>query len=192
MKFIIEHLEPELHDWCLIEYEHISKIAGIQNLIFTSIKNKKEQNVLKKFGKVYEKSVADLNFKNICVLNQYSKATLTSKDKKKFQYFVFGGILGDNPARKRTIDIIKKLKQNKIKFGQRNLGNKQMPTDVAVFVTKKILDGGKLSDFKFADEIEIQIDENESVILPFRYVVDNNKPIISVELVGHLRNRKEF
>ena len=43
MKFIIEHLEPELYDWCLIEYEHISKIVGKENLIFTNI-NKKYKN----------------------------------------------------------------------------------------------------------------------------------------------------
>ena len=47
MKVIIEHLEPELYDWCLIEYEHISKIAGKGNLIFTNIKNKKETEKLK-------------------------------------------------------------------------------------------------------------------------------------------------
>ncbi len=37
MKFIIEHLEPELYPWCLIEYKHISKIVGKNNLIYTNI-----------------------------------------------------------------------------------------------------------------------------------------------------------
>ena len=54
-----------------------------------------------------------------------------------------------------------------------------MPTDVAVYVTKRILDGKKFSDFRFAGEVEIEINENESVQLPFRYIVDNNKIIIS-------------
>ena len=192
MRFIIEHLEPELYEWCFIEYRHISEILGKGNLIFTNIKNQKEQNKLNKFGKVYDKKISELDFKNICVLSQYSKRQLTANDKNKFKYFVFGGILGDKPAKRRTIDIIKNLKTKKIKFEERNLGNKQMPTDNAVYVAKMILDGGKLSDFKLVDEAEIQINENESVVLPFRYVVDNNKAVISERLVKHLRKKKEF
>ena len=192
MKFIIEHLEPELYDWCLIEYQHISKIIGKGNLIFTNIKNKKEQNKLKKYGEVYEKSISQLKLKNVCVLSQYSNKALDKNDKNKFQYFVFGGILGDNPAKKRTDEIIKSLKKYKIKFEERNLGNRQMPTDNAVFVAKKILDGKNINDFKFVDELEIEVNENESVNLPFRYVVDKNKVMVSEKLVEYLRKREEF
>lgn len=192
MKFVIEHLEPKLYDWCLIEYRHISKIVGKDNLIFTNIKNKNDIKKLKKFGNVFRKSISSLNLKNICVLSQYSKSTLKIKDKNKFQYFIFGGILGDNPAKKRTDVIIRDLKNKNIDFEMRNLGSKQMPTDVAVFVTKKILNGKKLDDFKFVDELEIEINDNESVTLPFRYAVDYNKVIISEKLVEHLRKRKEF
>ena len=192
MKFIIEHLEPELYKWCLIEYEHISKIVGKQNLIFTNIKNKKDRSKFKRFGIVFEESISQLNFRNICVLSQYSKKTLTTNDKNKFQFFLFGGILGDNPARKRTLELIKKLKNSQIRFETRNLGRKQMPTDVAVYITKKVLEGKKLKDFKFVDKVEIQINENESVILQFRFVVDKNKVIISEKLVDYLRKRNEF
>ena len=156
MKFIIEHLEPELFEWCLIEYEHISKIVGMDNLIFANIKNK-DTPKFKKCGTVYEKSVYELNFQNICVLSQYSKKALTTSDRNKFKYFVFGGILGDKPAKKRTNEIIQQLQKQKIKFETRSLGDKQMPTDVAVFVAKKILDGKKLSDLRFIDEIEVEI-----------------------------------
>ena len=67
-----------------------------------------------------------------------------------------------------------------------------MPTDAAVFVTKKILDGKQLKQLKFIDEVEVEINENESVMLPFRYVVDDNKLIINERLVEYLRKRKEF
>ena len=67
-----------------------------------------------------------------------------------------------------------------------------MPTDNAVYASKKILDGAKLNELKFIDEVEIQINENELVSLPFRYIIDNNKLIISEKLVEYLRNRKEF
>lgn len=192
MKFVIEHLEPELYEWCLIEYWHISEIVGKDNLVFTNIKDKKEQNKLRKFGKVYDKKVSELDFKNICVLSQYAKKQLAKNDKNKFEYFIFGGILGDYPAKKRTDSIIRSLKGKKIKFEERNLGKEQMPTDNAVYAAKRILDGGKLSDLKFADELEIQINENESVILPFRYVVDDNNVVISERLVNYLRKMKEF
>ena len=191
MKFIIEHLEPELYEWCMIEYGHISRIVGKSNLIFTNL-NEKDANKLKKYGVVYSKSISELKLKNLCVLSQHSKKTLTANDKNKFRYFVFGGILGDNPAKNRTDAILKNLKKSDIKFETRNLGNKQMPTDTAVYVAKKILEGKKLSDFRFVDELEIEINDNESINLPFRYVVDNNKLIINEKLVGYLRKREEF
>ncbi|MEK6946236.1 MAG: SAM-dependent methyltransferase [Nanoarchaeota archaeon] len=198
MKYIIEHLEPELFEWCLIEYGHISKIVGKDNLIFTNIKNKNDASKIKKLGTVFNEKFSELNNKlnfnknKICVLSQYGAKTLETNDKTKFEYFVFGGILGDKPAKRRTEDIIKELRQNKIKFEERNLGSAQMPTDNAVYASKKILDGAKLNDLKFIDEVEVQINENESVSLPFRYIVDNNNLIISEKLVEHLRKRKEF
>ncbi len=198
MKFIIEHLEPELFEWCFIEYEHISEIVGNNNLVFTNIKNKDNQNKLRKLGNVFNEKFSELNEKlnfnknKICILSQYAKKTLETNDKNRFEYFVFGGILGDKPAKRRTGDILKELKDNKIKFEERNLGSAQMPTDNAVYASKKILDGAKLNDLKFIDEVEVQINENESVSLPFRYIVDNNNLIISEKLVEHLRKRKEF
>ena len=67
-----------------------------------------------------------------------------------------------------------------------------MPTDTAVYIAKKILEGKKLSSFKFVDELEIDINDNESITLPFRYVVDREKLIINEKLVQYLRKRKEF
>ena len=192
MKFIIEHLEPELFEWCLIEYEHISEIVGKENLVFTNIKNKKDYSKLKKLGNTFEGKISELKFQNLCVLSQYAEKTLQANDKNKFEYFVFGGILGDKPAKRRTEDIINELRHDKIKFKERNLGSKQMPTDNAVYLAKNILDGKELNYFKFIDEIEIEINENESVMLPFRYIIDNNKLVISKKLVGHLRKRNEF
>ena len=127
----------------------------------------------------------------MCFITIFKK-TLVTNDKNKFEYFVFGGILSDNPAKKRTNILTNKLKNNKTKFETRNLGRKQMPTDTAVFVAKKILHGKKLSDLKFVDELEIEVNENESVILPFRYVVDNNRLVINEKLVEYLRKRRGF
>ena len=192
MKFVIEHLEPELYDWCVIEYGHISKISGKGNLIFTNIKNKKEGSKLKKYGTIYNKGISELKFKKICILSQYSEKTLETEDKDNFEYFVFGGILGDNPAKRRTLELEKELEKAGLQFETRNLGKKQMPTDTAVYVAKKILEGKELEDFKFVDELEIEINENESVTLNFRFVVDDGKLIINEKLVDYLREKEEF
>ncbi|MAG91419.1 hypothetical protein CMO83_01980 [Candidatus Woesearchaeota archaeon] len=191
MKFIIEHLEKELYDWCLIEYEHISKIVGKENLIFTNVSSKDVWK-LDKYGIVHVESFSDLDFDKICVLSQYAEGGLSQEDAAKFDYFLFGGILGDNPAKKRTNELIDKLKKSGKHYGTRNLTDKQMPTDVAVFAAKKVLEGAKISDLKFVDEVEIQIKEGESTVLPFRYVVDGKKAVISEKMVEYLRKKKGF
>ena len=43
--YIIEHLEPELYEWCLIEYKEISKIAGKENLWFSNINPKDKKKL---------------------------------------------------------------------------------------------------------------------------------------------------
>ena len=72
MKFIIEHLEPRLFKWCIIEYTHISEIVGKDNLIFTNIREN-DIKKLEKLGEVYTKSVKKMNFDNSCVLDPFAK-----------------------------------------------------------------------------------------------------------------------
>lgn len=186
MKFIIEHLEPELYDWCIIEYRHISKMIGKTNLIFTNIQ-KKDVDKLIGLGDVKCESVARLNLKNACVLDPESKVTLTSSD-KKFDYIILGGILGDNPPKKRTGPEL----TSKLNAETRNLGKEQMSTDTAAYVAKQIIDGKSLKDFKFQDTIEIPIAEGEAVILPYRYVLEDGKPLLPDGLAEYLRERDEF
>ena len=188
--YIIEHLEPELFEWCIIEYENISKIAGKENLFFANIKNNKDKKILKKYGNVFSKSVAELKLNNLCMLDLNSEKTFSPEDKNKFQYFVFGGILGDNPPQHRTKELINKLKKNKIRFEIRNLGKEQMSTDTAVYVTKKILDGKKFDEIKFFDNLEIEINDNESVVLPYRYVLEDGRPLMSRKIIDYLKKKE--
>lgn len=99
--YIIEHLEPRVFKWCLIEYKNISKIVGKDNLWFTNIKqNSKEAKELTEYGKVIKESAINLNLKNACVLDPEANKTLTKNEAKRFDYFIFGGILGDYPQEK--------------------------------------------------------------------------------------------
>ena len=176
MKFIIEHIDSELFEWSLIEYEHISDVVGKENLMFTNIKGDNSKRILKKFGEIFGESIAEMKLKNVCILDSNAEITLDSSDKKKFDYFVFGGILGDDPPQKRTWQLINSFKNKKISFESRNLGKEQMPTDTAVIVSDRILLGEKLENMKFSDNIEIEISENESVLLPYRYLLINGNP----------------
>lgn len=182
--FIIEHLEPKLWEWCLIEYKHISKLVGKSNLWFTNINSK----LLKNYGKTIKKSVKSINPDNACVLDPNAKKTLSTKEAKKFLYFIFGGILGDHPPKERT----GKELSNHIKATPRNLGKAQFSTDSAVFVTKQIFNGIPLNKIKFKDQVEIKINEIESVILPYKYPIIKNKPYMSKDIINYLKNKKGF
>jgi len=187
--FIIEHLEPKLWEWCLIEYEHISETVGKENLWFTNIKSEKDRTKLEKLGKVSKESIKEINLQNVCILDPEAEETLSPKSAADFEYFIFGGILGDYPPKKRTQDELTRFVKNAKVF---NIGKEQMSTDNAVLVVKNIIDGKKLSDLKFIDNISIEINDIESVELPFRYTLVNGKPFMSRKIVEYLKKKKGF
>lgn len=182
MRFIIEHLEPELFEWCRIEYSHISDWVGKDNLLISNCKDKLS------FCKTDARHVWDLKVKNACVLDPDAKETLTPAIAKKFDAFIFGGILGDDPPRKRTEPEL----TSKLNFPAFNLGKAQMSTDTAVIVTKLICDGTNLADLKFQDGLEIETGENESVSLPYKYLLKDGKVVISDGLVEKLKSQDDF
>ena len=183
--FVIEHLEPRVWKWCTIEYAHISKTVGKKSLWFTNTNSK----VLKKYGRVLKKSVSKLGLKNACVLDPEAKKVLTPKEAKKFKFFIFGGILGDYPPRKRT----KKELTTRLKgAAARNIGREQFSTDNAVFVVQQIVKGRKMRDIKFVDGAEIIISKGESIQLPYKYAVVKGKPFMSKALIKFLKKKKGF
>jgi ribosome biogenesis SPOUT family RNA methylase Rps3 len=182
---VIEHLESKVWPWCIIEYESISKIIPKDNLWFTNVRDRK----LSKFGKVIDKSVLDLDIKNVCILDPDAPKLLDSKDAKNFDYFIIGGILGDYPPRKRTKAELT-LKMNGAE--SRNLGKKQFSTDNAVYVLKEIIEGKELRDIKFQNKLVLKINEIESIELPYYYPLINGKPRISDKLINYLKTKNEF
>ena len=187
--YIIEHLEPKLWPWCLIEYKHISRIVGKDNLWFTNIAAK-DSKKLKPSGRVFNNSIKSLPLENVCILDPDSKILLSPEDSKKFKYFLFGGILGDYPPQARTKkELTPFVKGQNVET--RNLGKYQLSTDNAVYVTKTILKGIPFEKIKFTKEVEIKINKIESTILPFHYPLINKKPNISRELVRYLKKRED-
>ncbi|HLC20327.1 MAG TPA: SAM-dependent methyltransferase [Candidatus Nanoarchaeia archaeon] len=185
--FIVEHLEQKLWPWCKIEYSHISRIVGKKNVWFTNVCGR----ALVSYGKVMSTSVIELHrhgkIKNVCVFDPAARKTLTPADAKKFDYFVFGGILGDDPPQQRTAP---ELTDRMSGVSVRNIGTKQMSTDTAVYVVQEILHGKKISELCFQDGLEISLGKNESTLLPYRYLLVRGKPMISRELVSYIKKRK--
>lgn len=186
--YVIENLEPKLSRWVLIEYGWISQNAGKNNMIFTNIKTRIE--ALEKFGRVYSESVSELDFKNCCILDPQSDKMLTPSEAKKFDYFIFGGILGNNPEEGRTKKWLTSKMEGKCEV--RNLGKKQFSTDTAVLVTKMIFEGTPLEKIQFKEPVIIETGPNEEVELPYPYVLRNGKVVIAPRLVEMLKKQKGF
>ena len=180
--FIIEHLEKEMYPWCMLEYKHISKKVGKKNLMFTNVKA--GAGLVKSLGNVQSKSVKDLQLKKACVLDPSSTKTLTPKEAKKYHYFIFGGILGDNPQRFRT----KRELSSVLKLPTYNLGDRQMSTDTAVIVCKKIVDGTPLEKLKFIEELEFEEGDGFYRILPYRYLMEKGKVVFTPGLKKLLKD----
>ncbi|MFA6889230.1 MAG: SAM-dependent methyltransferase [Candidatus Woesearchaeota archaeon] len=188
MKYVIEHLDPEVFDWCFVEYTHISQIVGKENLLFTNIKNSAEIKKLETIGTVEEKSIKKIQLNRMCILDPEAKKTLAPEDAKLFDSLVFGGILGNWPPEKRT----QKELSSKIICETRNLGKEQMSTNTAVYVAKKIMDGKKFSEFTFIEELTIPIEDGEEIILPFRFVVENEKPVLAKDYIEFVKKSELF
>jgi len=192
--FVIEHLEPKLWKWCKFEYENMSKIVGKTNLLFTNIKRKNK--FLELIGKTEKRRVFELGLdqKRFCILDPEAKEILKPEDAKKFDYFIFGGILGDNPPRKRTGPELSVFMPN---VEKRHIGNLQMSTDNAVLTTKMIIvEGKKFEDISFVDSPELEMGKYRYLELPYRYVnvgtKEKPKPQMSDKLFKFLKNKKGF
>jgi len=192
MKFIIEHLEPTLSDWCFIEYSHISKIVGPENLIFSNVKSEAEKIKLQELGEIKKESVSEMNLSKACVLDPNVEKQLQPSDSEVFDFVIFGGILGEDPPKARTEELL----TSKVDYETRNLGDKQMSTDTAVLVAHKILNGLKFEDIPFKDGVEIDVKNDKGIQhiieLPYRYVLENGKPEFAEGLVKYLEEKDEF
>lgn len=179
MKYIIEHMEDGFSEWVTLEYSRIIRDVGKENLLLTSLPagttEKDIPSRLLDLGLQWTKEEC-INIdpgkfvkEKVCLLDPAAEIDLTPEDSDKFEYFVFGGILGSHPRIDRT-GILRK----KYGFAGRRLGELQMTTDTAVRTTQKIINEKiKFSDIKFIDYPEIKYNKYESTEMPFRYVLDD-------------------
>ena len=179
---VIEHCEPNLSEWLMLEYKNSVKIWG-KNTIFTNVIDKKVINILKTIAKTEKKNAKELlDNKKCLVLDPQSEKTLKTDDFTNLYAIIIGGILGYEKPKGRT----KKLITDKYGFQTRNIGKIQLTIDGAVFIAKEIASGKKLKEIEIAYELEIIHDPVHSTVLPFGYPIVNNKPVITPGLIEYI------
>jgi ribosome biogenesis SPOUT family RNA methylase Rps3 len=77
---------------------------------------------------------APIPLERVCLLDPRAEAEIAPEDADKFDVFLYGGILGDDPPRDRTGEL------RRLGFPARHLGPVQMTTDTAVGVTKIVVE----------------------------------------------------
>ncbi|VUC27678.1 unnamed protein product [Clonostachys rosea] len=171
--FIVEHLDPELGPWSELEYIAIAKESEAAGSTFTLSSLPHEFQVpsalkdvpafVAEHRGVEEIYAADKS--RVCLLDPAASQDLSPADGEKFDAFLFGGILGDDPPRDRTSELRKKG------FEGRRLGPTQMTTDTAVRVTRIVVqEKVALDKIEYLDFPELKFNEHESTQMPFRYV----------------------
>ncbi|KAI8209858.1 Protein arginine N-methyltransferase SFM1 [Colletotrichum sp. SAR 10_77] len=189
--YIVEHLDPELGPWSELEYIAIAKEthAAAGTFLLSSLpaafKAPEKLSEVPAF-KAENRGVEELyahDKSRVCLLDPAAASDLSPEDGEKFDAFLFGGILGDDPPRDRTSELRKKG------FEGRRLGPTQMTTDTAVRVTRIVVEEKTpLDKISYVTYPELKFSEHESTEMPFKYVTDKNgEPIMPEGMVDLIR-----
>ncbi|KAK9468105.1 SAM-dependent RNA methyltransferase [Lipomyces arxii] len=179
-KYVVEHMEDGIFPWVKLEYLAVSRdVGGGSKFFLTSLKPELYASLPVELqdSRVVTTTTEEVimlpglqqlaNQGRVCLLDPGAEVDLSPGDAVNFDYYVFGGILGDDPPRDRTGEL------RRYGFQGRRLGVKQMTTDTAIRVTKMIIeDQLKLNDIEYVDTPEFRWNKHESTEMPFRYVKD--------------------
>ncbi|KAJ7030641.1 SAM-dependent RNA methyltransferase [Mycena alexandri] len=212
--YVIEHMEDDdetakaIPPWVELEYAHMRMLAGSDAKIhFTHLSKASRDSLSAVFvpkaglaeANCHQVGVLDLirqqlggdadALQKVCLLDPKAELPLSPEDGDgRFEWFLFGGILGDDPPRDRTSEL------RVLGFPTRHLGPVQMTTDTALGVTKLVVsDKTPLDDIPYvvrclASYIFAQIypsvqnfptivfNPKESVEMPFRYIAEGSEP----------------
>ncbi|KDQ56566.1 hypothetical protein JAAARDRAFT_70310 [Jaapia argillacea MUCL 33604] len=189
--YVIEHMEDDedtpkaLPQWVELEYNHMRMLAGSDACVhFMHLSKASGDSLMQGFrgeglaeAKCHQIGVLELMkqmnvpLEKVCLLDPKAEAELAPEDGDgRFEWFLFGGILGDDPPRDRTSEL------RVLGFPTRRLGPVQMTTDTALGVTKLVVqDKVPLNQIPYVDFPTITFNPKESVEMPFRYIADRNK-----------------
>ena len=206
--FIVEHMDPELEKWQVLEYSTIASecaSASSQFILSGLPKAVPELSQVEQSPSSVDDLVSSAGIpkERVCLLDPRGESDLAPEDGDKFDVFVFGGILGDDPPRDRTAELRVKG------FGGRRLGKEQLTTDTAARVTRIVVqekselscpvlvfffflsdqnnlltcaDEVPLAEVPYVDRPSIQVSASESVEMPFKYVKGKDGKAIMPEV----------
>lgn len=107
--YIVEHLDPELGQWSELEYAAIARETQRSGNTFMLSSLPAEFRVPDKLAeipafKAETRGVEDIYGTDelkarVCLLDPQAEKDLNPDDKREFDVFLFGGILGDDPPR---------------------------------------------------------------------------------------------
>jgi ribosome biogenesis SPOUT family RNA methylase Rps3 len=182
---VIEHCEPQVSEWLMLEYRHASKIW--ENVVFSNVKSKEARRKLAPIGRVEKVPFYELfKAEEMIILDPKGSEKLETRDFESAKAVVIGGILGYSQPLGRT----QKLISSKVKGAKvRNLGEKQLTIDTATLVARMIYGGMKLEDIDITSEVEIVQSENERTVLPYGYVILDKKVLLTPGLIEYLSQK---
>ena len=189
--YVIEHMETEVSEWVKNEYTRMVSDVGASNLMFTNMKpnvncpayDSEELTFLsgatlipETFQEFHDAKDGDRT--KAVLLDERSDAVLCPEDSGKFQYFLFGGILGN--VDELDMDRTKELRVQG--YTLRHLGKEQMTTPTALAVSYRILhDQTPIEQLEFVDRPEYEITDAETLIIPFKYLANEHGEAIMAD-----------
>lgn len=100
--YVVEHLDPELGPWSVLEYQAIAEESNQQGVKFCLSSVPKELQLPSELRDarsliIEHRSVEEIfhaTKERVCLLDPAASAELSPEDGGKFDVFLFGGILG--------------------------------------------------------------------------------------------------
>ncbi len=190
LDFVIEHLEPRVSTWVLLEYLHAASIVGPDSLVITNVPPGDRER-LRDAGLrlVYGESVARLyDPERLLVLDPRAEHPLRPADMLGVDAIVVGGIMGDHPPKGRTWELLtRRLRGARV----RHLGPGQLSVDGAIYVAHTVAAGLELGLIPLVEGVSLSwrapLGVEQVVDLPFTYPLVGGKPLLPPGLEEYLR-----
>ncbi|KAL0062292.1 hypothetical protein AAF712_010861 [Marasmius tenuissimus] len=185
-----DEISKTVPPWVDLEYAHMRTLAGPKSrVLFTNLSKVSAESLENKFKSSASSSTSETlaevscrtagileiikeelrgSLEKVCLLDPKAEKEISPEDGDgRFEWFLFGGILGDDPPRDRTGEL------RVLGFPGRRLGPVQMTTDTALGVTKRVVhDKVPLDKIEYTEFPTIRFNSKESVEMPFRYMTE--------------------